>query len=566
MRTIAFSLLDAVIKVALDDQVTSRIGAVANGAKTALGGIGKAGIAAVGAASAAVVAVTKQSVEAYASYEQLAGGVETLFGESANTVMEFADNAFKTAGLSANDYMETVTSFSASLLQGLGGDTAQAADMANMAITDMSDNANKMGTSMSSIQNAYQGFAKSNYTMLDNLKLGYGGTQAEMVRLINDSGILEDTITDLDGITFDQIVSAIHEVQTNLGITGTTAKEASTTIEGSANAMKAAWENMLTGLADDNANFDELVGNLVESVGTFADNLIPRIETALEGVGQLITALAPKIAAALPELVTTILPSIIESAVGIVNALVTALTENAPAVITAGIQMLIMLINGLAQALPQLIAKAPEIITALVTGIISALPQIASAGLNVIQALAEGIGDAIDFISETIDSIDQAIYDGIMNLVNEATTWGIDLMNNFIDGIASMIGNLISTVSSVASTVKSFLGFSEPEKGPLSNFHTYAPDMMELFAQGIRDNVHVITNQLNKSLDFRKDLDFVVPSGYYEGKTVGDALQSAMKEFNINTSINLDGATVAKKLYKYNQAENDFHGDSLIRV
>lgn len=193
-----------------------------------------------------IVDLTKTAVGNYAEYEQLVGGVETLFKDSSDTLMEYAENAYKTAGLSANQYMETATSFAASLIQGLGGDTQKAVELVNTAVTDMADNANKMGTDISSIQYAYQGFARQNYTMLDNLKIGYGGTQEEMVRLINDSGILNQTITDLDGITFDQVIQAIHEIQTQLGITGTTAQEAGTTISGSWSSIQAMFDNILT--------------------------------------------------------------------------------------------------------------------------------------------------------------------------------------------------------------------------------------------------------------------------------------------------------------------------------
>lgn len=263
--------------------------------KSGLGTAAKAVAAGIAAVGTAAVAIGKSSLTAYSSYEQLVGGVETLFQESAGTVQEYAESAYRTAGLSANEYMETVTAFSASLLQGLGGDTQQAAEMANMAIVDMSDNANKMGSDMTSIQNAYQGFAKQNYTMLDNLKLGYGGTQEEMVRLINDSGILNETISDLDGITFDQIVQAIHEVQTQMGITGTTALEADTTIQGSVASMKSAWENLKIGIADENADIGALVDNLVDSVGTSASNIVPRIGVILDGLGETVTAFAGKL-------------------------------------------------------------------------------------------------------------------------------------------------------------------------------------------------------------------------------------------------------------------------------
>ena len=254
----------------------------------------------------AVISVGKQALDSYADYEQLVGGVETLFKDSAKEVQGYAEVAYKTAGLSANKYMETVTSFSASLLQGLNGDTAKTAKIADMAIIDMADNANKMGTSMEMIQNAYQGFAKQNYTMLDNLKLGYGGTKTEMVRLINDSKILNHEIKNLDDITFDQIIQAIHVVQTNIGITGTTAKEADSTIQGSVASMKSAWQNLLTGIADSNQDFGKLFNNFIDSVITVAKNIVPRIKEIVGGIKNLVKSLIsdvfPKLKKEIPEL------------------------------------------------------------------------------------------------------------------------------------------------------------------------------------------------------------------------------------------------------------------------
>lgn len=250
----------------------------------------------------AVVEAGKQSISNYAEYEQLVGGVETLFKDSAKQVQKYARNAFKTAGLSANDYMETVTSFSASLLQGLNGDTAKAAKIADLAITDMSDNANKMGTDMSMIQNAYQGFAKQNFSMLDNLKLGYGGTQAEMARLINDTGVMGDTFEataeNVKEVSFDKMIEAIHKVQTEMGITGTTAAEAAETIEGSKNAMQASWQNLLTGLADENADLDQLWETFVSSAETYLSNILPRIETL---VGNAVDFVKEKLEEKFPE-------------------------------------------------------------------------------------------------------------------------------------------------------------------------------------------------------------------------------------------------------------------------
>ena len=282
----------------------------------------------------AFVNVGKQAIELYSNYEQLVGGVETLFGKSKDVVIKYANNAYKTAGLSANEYMETVTGFSASLLQSLNGDTAKAAKIADMAISDMSDNANKMGTDMSSIQNAYQGFAKQNYTMLDNLKLGYGGTKEEMQRLLDDANKLnaqQGKHTKYSIKNYSDIINAIHDVQVNMGIYGTTAKEASTTIQGSLNATKAAWQNLLTGIADDNADFDMLINNFVDSVTTAGNNLLPRIEQTINGISKLIEKLAPVIIEKLPEIISKTAPGIINAAeslgIALFNALQTTISD-----------------------------------------------------------------------------------------------------------------------------------------------------------------------------------------------------------------------------------------------
>lgn len=271
-----------------------------------LGSLGKSGLSVVTKATAGAVAaigtgaaaIVKTSLDVVANMEQRVGGVETLFKDSASTVIKNANMAYRTAQISANEYMSTVTSFSASLLQGLGGDTAKAAEIANTALIDMADNANKMGTNMRDIQNAYQGFAKQNYTMLDNLKLGYGGTQAEMIRLINDSGVLNEKIEDLDNVTFDQMILAIHKIQENLGITGTSAKEASTTIEGSVNSAKAAWENFEAGVISAN--------DLVDTFWTASQNIFNNLEQIIPRLGKtgmdVLESLSGKIGEAVPQL------------------------------------------------------------------------------------------------------------------------------------------------------------------------------------------------------------------------------------------------------------------------
>lgn len=304
--------------------IVSTLGSVALKAGAVLAKGLAAGMAGVGT-------IVGQSVSSYADYEQLVGGVDTLFKDSSKTVQNYAANAYKTAGLSANDYMNTVTSFSASLIQGLGGDTAAATEAAHMAIVDMADNANKMGTNIGMIQDAYQGFAKDNYTMLDNLKLGYGGTQSEMARLINDSGVLgkkvKVTAETVKDVPFDKIIEAIHKTQEELGITGTTAEEASDTISGSFSALKASWSNMLTGLILGGDEFDRCVENLVESAKTFGKNIMPAITKALEGFGSLVEELAPIVEKELPGIIDALLPPLIRAAASLLKGVIVALPD-----------------------------------------------------------------------------------------------------------------------------------------------------------------------------------------------------------------------------------------------
>ena len=450
------NLFELFFKVDVDDQASDKISGLSsklgNGLKTAA----KIGAAAVAAAGTAIVAIGKQAIEQYADYEQLVGGVETLFKQSSDTVMGYAENAYKTAGMSANEYMETVTSFSASLLQSLDGDTAAAAEKANLAITDMSDNANKMGTDMEMIQNAYQGFAKQNYTMLDNLKLGYGGTKEEMQRLLEDAEKLSGIEYDIS--SYADIVDAIHVVQTEMGITGTTAKEASTTIQGSVSSMKGAWKNLLVGMADDNADFGQLVNNLVDSAVTVGENIIPRVEQTIQGLATFISSASD-----------TIIPLVVET---IVN--------NLPMIISAGVDLVVSLAGALIDAIPELLKAVPQIILAIANGLLSLNGKIYDAGASLMNKVKSAI----------------------MEKVNAAKQWGKDLIQNFIDGIKAKARALLDGVKNIAQGIKDFLGFSEPEKGPLSNFHTYAPDMMQLFAKGIKDNEHLITDQIGKSFDF----------------------------------------------------------------
>ena len=352
----------------------------------------------------ALLDIGKSAIDSYANYEQLIGGVETLFKDSAGIVEGYANNAYKTAGLSANDYMETVTSFSASLLQSLNNDTAKSAEVADMAITDMSDNANKMGTDMSMIQNAYQGFAKQNYTMLDNLKLGYGGTKSEMERLLKDAQKISGVKYDISNLS--DVYNAIHVIQGELGITGTTAKEASTTIQGSVASMKSAWSNLLTGVADDNADWGTLVNNFVDSVVTAGDNLLPRIEIAVEGIGLLITdGLALLLQNVVPmgmQLIQNLingmanqLPDIIPSINGAMGMIINGIVAMLPQILQMGIQIIVSLVQGIAQSLPTLIPQMVDAVVTMVDTLLDNIDLIIDAGIQLLIGLADGLIEAL---------------------------------------------------------------------------------------------------------------------------------------------------------------------------
>jgi phage-related protein len=616
------NLFELFVKIGVDDQASDKVGAVGDKIKSGLGKAAKVAGAAVTAAATAAGALVKQSTEAYANYEQLVGGVDTLFKKSSKKVQAYAANAYKTAGLSANQYMETVTSFSASLLQSVGGDTDKAAEKANMAITDMSDNANKMGSNMVDVENAYKGFAKQNYTMLDNLKLGYGGTKEEMARLLQDAEKISGVKYDLS--SYADVVDAIHVIQTEMDITGTTQREAATTIEGSVNSAKAAWQNLLTGMADDNQDFQGLVNQFVDSVATAANNILPRVQQALEGVSSLIEKLAPVISEKLPELITAVLPSLGEAALGIIQSLVdginqslpallpavvsvvttlaTGLIETLPTILEMGLNIITQLALGIAQALPELVPTivnvvlqivttltdpetlnnllnaAVTLITALATGLINALPvllqqapviignlitalnamlpKILQMGITIIVSVAQGLVAALPKIVKAAPQIIMSVVRGVAGSISSlfrigkdiisevghgfsaavdgARDWGRDMIDNFVSGIQEMWGNLVSTVSNTAQKVRDILGFSEPKKGPLSNFHTYAPDMMKLFAKGIKENEWLVLSQIQKSFDFGEQ---TISAGYnIKGSGAGGVGGAG----NVNVTLGID--------------------------
>lgn len=413
--------------------------------------VAKVSVAATTAGATAISALTGLAINSYADYEQLVGGVETLYKTSADKVQQYAADAYKTAGLSANEYMNTATTFAAALVSSLGGDTEQAAELANTAISDMSDNANKMGTNISSIQDAYNGFAKQNYTMLDNLKLGYGGTKTEMERLIDDANKLNAAQGKATNYTIDSyadVVSAIHDVQNAMGITGTTSKEASTTIQGSVNATKSAWSNLVTGIADDNANFGQLISNFVDSATTAASNIIPRIEVALNGAAKLIESLVPPIMAELPSLIETVLPQLAQSAVNIVQTLVTGISANAEQLIDSAIQIITVLGNGIYQMLPTVAQSALQIVLTLVSKLNENLPQMLDTAGQMLIAFVEGVSEHLPDIMLAAASIVETLLtyfiEHLPDIVEGAMQMGNAVIDGIIDGISAAWDGLVS--------------------------------------------------------------------------------------------------------------------------
>lgn len=483
-----------------------------------------------------------------AALEQSIGGIETLFKDSADTVKAYADEAYRTAGMSANQYMEQTTSFAASLLQSLGGDTAAAAEVANMAMTDMSDNSNKMGTDMERITDAYQGFAKQNYTMLDNLKLGYGGTKTEMERLLADAQKITGVKYDINSLA--DVYNAIHVIQGELDITGTTAKEAATTLSGSFNSMVAAGKNVLgkltlgqdirpslEALAQTTTTF--LVGNLLPAVWNILSALPGGVVTLVQSMGTQLAAALPSflaqfqtgITGGLPQLLTAgqtmlsnliaglmqNLPQLLQTAVSVINQLVTGfytampqiaaaaitlLTQfcqgiiaNLPQVLSAGTSILQNLLSGISIALPQLITSAGQMIITLTSALLQNLPQIITAGFNLLTALITGIGQGLPGIITAAIEVGAGFFDAITSL--DWIQLGADIINGIISGIGSAVGALVDAAISAAKAAfdaaKNALGIHSPSRLFRDQIGKMIPSGMAL---GITANLNPVTTAM----------------------------------------------------------------------
>lgn len=400
-----------------------------------------------------LVDIGKNALDNYKNFEQLEGGVQKLFGKSSEEVIKNANNAYKTAGMDANSYLETVTGFSASLISSLGGDTQKAAALSDQAIKDMSDNANTFGTDIGSIQAAYQGFAKGNFTMLDNLKLGYGGTKEEMLRLVKEAGVVDQSVKSIDDVSFDKIIEGITKTQERMGIAGATAKEAGTTIEGSINAAKGAWQNLLTGIADEDADVGALMKNFVDSLLTAASNIMPRIMTILNGIGDLlktfITDFLPiaiqYISDALPEIITTIVDLLIQSA---------------PILLQGAIQLLMALISAIDEIQAILIPQIPSIVQTIVNTLLENLPVLIDGALQLFLGLVESltlvIPEIIKVAPQIIATVLEAIGEPLLNLFSGL--W--EGIKNIFGPIVSWFGNLFSKAwASIKDKFKSWGAF-----------------------------------------------------------------------------------------------------------
>lgn len=492
---------------------------------------GTVAAAGIGAAATGIATLTRQAVDGYANFEQLVGGVETLFGTGGmglqeyadsvgktvtaakgeferlqgaqETVLANADKAYETAGLSANAYMETVTGMSGSLIQSLEGDTVKAAEYANMAIIDMSDNANKMGSNIQSIQNAYSGFAKGNYTMLDNLKLGYGGTKTEMERLILDAEKLDSSFSaarDANGdlaMSYSDVIDAIHIVQTDMRITGTTAKEASTTIQGSLGAMTAAWQNLITGFGREDVDLGDLVDNVISTAETLLENLIPVVDRILGSIGDALTKLVPIVAQKLPE---------------ILNMLIPVFLDNLPVIIDGILQLLQAVLDQLPMLIEILVPALVQMTVQIIAMLIEHLPEILEALWNAIVSILETFGilewvenvwhDISNFVSSIPDWIDKNViqpilsfftnlWDGIVKVWETVSTWFqenviqpvVDFFSGLFDSVIQIFTDMWDGIVNIFSGAAQW--FYDHVISPIANFFSDLWDSVSGFIGGL---------------------------------------------------------------------------------
>lgn len=530
----------------------------------------KSAISGLASLGKAAVDLGKSAISSYADYEQLVGGVETLFGAGGLSLQEYADSvgqtadeakakyeelqkaedivmrnsqdAYKNVGMSANEYMETVTAFSAALVNSLGGDTVAAANAADIALQDISDNANKMGTDIGSVTAAFQGLAKGQYQLLDNLKLGYGGSQAELERLLADAEKFSGVKYNIKNL--NDVYSAIHVIQQEMGITGTTANEAASTIAGSTSMMKASWQNLLTGIADDGADFEGLVNNFVNSVLTVGDNILPRVEVVINGVSnlatQLLTKLLPQILNKIPSLISNVLPqlltatkSVLESVLAVLPQVLPVLTKllndsvkliisMLPEFVSSGIDILLALIDGITETIPQLIEMLPTIIEDTVNTLLSKLPDIIKTGMALLRGIVDGILKALPELIKMLPTIINDTCQTLIDNLPEVLSTGMDILFALIDGIIEALPDLVEMVPTIIYKVTQTLAENWPkiqEKGR---------ELISKLLDGIGEKFHKLTEKakeikdtiVNKAEEIPgklKEVGYKLVSGIWDG-------------------------------------------------
>lgn len=555
------------------------------------GGIGLAS-AAIGAASAAVGKFASEAVSSYANYEQLVGGVEKLYGEAAGKLEQFANEAYKTSGMSANAYMDTATSFSAALVNSLGGDVDKAADMTDVAMRAMSDNVNVFGSDFTSVQNAFQGFAKQNYTMLDNLKLGYGGTKTEMERLIADANKYRASIGETANLSIDSfadVVQAIQSVQEAQGIAGTTNKEAMSTIEGSAMATKAAWQNVITAIGR-GEGLKEALDGLTSSLFGNGDNgflsqIIPRIQTTMEGIGEFIQTAGPLFADKIPALIDSILPTLLNAgmtllkaigdgilqaipmimpiATDVVMTLAEALISALPQILSVGTEAIVELVLGISESLPTLIPVALEAILTIVEGLLDNTDKLISAALQLMIGLAEGIIKALPKLIEKAPIIISKLVTAIIQAVPQLLKAATEIIAKLATGILASVGRLLTAgVNIIRQLYNSIVN-------AISNFSSIGTNIVQGIKNGIanawNNMVSWFKGLFGDLIQIAKDiLGIASPSKVFEqigeyttegfdegmadfGKGAMEDVQTAMDDIS-NIKPNIDPATLKSNI------------------
>ena len=484
------NLLDLAVKITCDDHASGEVDKISDGIKNKLGAAAKAGVAAAAAVGTATVAIGKTALDAYSNYEQLVGGIDTLFKSSSGKMQQYAANAYQTAGVSANRYMEISTSFAAALISSLGGNTEAAADMANTAITDMSDNANKMGTSLETVQEAYMSLSRGNYEMLDSLKLGYGGTKSELERLLSDAekfSAAQGKVRDFSVDSYSDIVEAIHVVQDEMGITGTTAEEAATTIEGSVNMAKASWENWLAGLGNEDADMEALTDQLVGSVVTAGENIIPRVGQIMVTLGQTVADYAPNVGRYLRSALISVLPEAVQGPMRdafagvdkVVGKLESVFNDNLkPAAdaadsvfsaISSGVKTFGDSVNdlvlpaidqlspafenifGAIQAAQPMLEFIADIIGVGLAAAISTAIKLFAAITEVVAFVITGFAQLYEDISGFVTGVVQFFTVDLPNAINTLVQWFAQLPGNIATFLSTVIANVAAWVANMAA-------------------------------------------------------------------------------------------------------------------